>query len=129
MAGSIPPDGQADLSWGRIVNNKVQDWVCRLILFPSGRNAFPEAPSFNLPRESHFLSFTRRIAFPIRLYNRASWLPILIRGHSWDGNEPERGIKEGTAFSPYFCDNNFSNEEEFAAFLKRWLVTDQREAP
>jgi hypothetical protein len=125
--GPIAPGDQADLSWGRLTNEagvplqNVQDWVCRLIIFGDNDGGFPTGPNFDLPKDSHFLSFTRRIAFPIRLYNRASRLPILIRGDSWSAAEPQRGIREGTAFSPYFCDGDFSSEKQFKKFLERWL--------
>lgn len=142
-----PFGGQrADLSWGKLGepdengDQKVSPWICRLICFGKnkGGKQFPPGPSFDLPREEHFLSFLRRIAFPIQLYNRASGLPILIRGDGWYERErdgalkkkkngslvPQVGIERGTSFSPYFCESDFSSEEQFAEFLKRWLYQD-----
>jgi hypothetical protein len=115
------PDGQADLSWGRhhdadgnaLAN--VQDWVCRLICFGG---QWPEAQPFVLPQDTRFPAFTRRVAFPVRLYNRSSGLPILVRGGQ-DGNN--LAIAHNTAFAPYFCEDKWNSSSEFAEFLKRWL--------
>lgn len=146
--GPIAPGDQADLSWGRLTNTarnslqNVQNWVCRLIIFGDKDGGFPTRPKFDLPQDNHFLSFTRRIAFPIRLYNRASGLPILIRGDGWyererDGSLKKKkngslvrqvGIERGTSFSPYFCESDFSSKDQFAEFLKRWLDQDVLDA-